>query len=257
MTSYGTYLSAAGIRNNSHRIDQISNNLANVETAGFKRALAEITERPAEASHARSDLKRVGDAIGGAPMVRDTLFDRAQGAFEPTGNPLDIALRGDGYLVVRQGEDGRGGVKLTRDGSLMVGDDGLLRTQHGHAVLGPDGRPVDLGGFPQRDLRVDATGTVSYFNQPLGTVAVMTAADPEAVRPTGGNLFTAGTDDFDDLVPATASVEGGLIERSNASPEIELIRLLDAQRQLETNARMLQFQDEATGKLVNTVGRIA
>lgn len=253
MSSYGTYLSAAAMMHNSHRIDLISNNLANVETGGFKRALATIAERrPADATDRRPE-----NALGGGPWLGPTQLDLSQGAFEPTGNPLDVALIGPGFLatVDDDGED----LKLTRDGGLHLDTAGFVVTnnQFPRRVLDADGNSINLFGIPAESMQVTKNGTILDRNGlPLAQLGFFDPPDPAALRPVGGNLFS-GVDDFEDLAASAESeVRGGFIERANVDPTVELTRMLDAQRQLEANARMIQQQDEATDKLVNVVGKV-
>ncbi|MEM6314743.1 MAG: flagellar hook-basal body complex protein, partial [Planctomycetota bacterium] len=120
MSTYGTYLSASGMMHAAQRIDMIANNLANLETAGFKRTLATIAERrPAQVSRVDERNK-----IGGGPWMGPTELDMSQGAFEPTGNPLDVALLGPGFIATA-GIDGDD-LHLTRDGGFTVDENGYL-----------------------------------------------------------------------------------------------------------------------------------
>ena len=110
--NYGLYLSATGVMTNSHQIDVISNNLANVETSGFRRQLATFRERPAEA---REDPVGAGgdrffDNVGGGQLLSPSAFDSEPGAIEETREPLDLAINGRGYFMVR---DAQGQERLT------------------------------------------------------------------------------------------------------------------------------------------------
>ena len=143
---YGLYLSATGVMTNSYRQDVIANNLANSETVGFKRDLARFQER-------KTALQERGgggdwsdpllEKLGGGVLAMPTLVDTQQGDLEPTGNPLDVAIQGDGYFAV----DSTSGKHLTRDGRFMTNRDGnlILSTDQGQHVLDDQGKPIKLG----------------------------------------------------------------------------------------------------------------
>ena len=254
MSSYGTYLSASAVRANVDRIDVVSNNLANVESGGFKRLLAGTIQRPIESRRTLSPRDRhpPADGIGGGVMTGPTRLDLSQGALETTGNPLDVALVGEGFFAV---QTAAGDVRLTRDGRFMTDADGRLVTQSGHRVLDDTGRPVTVGVVAASKINVADDGVISVADQPVGRIGVF--ATPAAPTPVGGNLYDAGIADAGTLAPGPAVLRARALERSNVDPTVELTRLLDAQRQLEANAGFIKYQDAATDKLVNVVGKVA
>ena len=131
--NYGLYLSAMGVLANSQRQDVIANNLANAETVGFKKDLALFKEQRTEAqlrgrAHQSNDLL---EPLGGGLVPSGTTLDLSQGPIENTSNPLDVAIVGDGYFAVRNGEN----LMLTRAGRFQVDRNGVLATDAGHPVL--------------------------------------------------------------------------------------------------------------------------
>ena len=253
---YGLYLSATGVISNSFRQDVIANNLANVETGGFKRALAVFHERPPEAAvdPSRKSGDPMLDRIGGGRFVSPTAFDHGQGGLETTGNPLDMAVQGRGYFAVA----GKAGAPLlTRNGSFLINDAGNLVTSDGAAlpVLGPDRLPINLLGHAATDLSVSADGVISAHGQEVARVGTFDVPDAAGLEPVGGNRFRPA--DPAALAAAPALIRGGAVERSNVDATVEMTRLIDAQRQLEANATLLKIQDSTLGKLVNDVPRIA
>ena len=206
---YGTYLSAAGMANEQARIDLIANNLANSETAGFKRILSVYQERRAPAGQPDA-LARM---TGGREMM-PTLLDRAQGGLEASDNPLDVALVGDGFLAVEK----NGARHLTRDGRLAVNAEGelSLAADPGVRVLdaATDG-PIRLGTLTPDQLRIDERGVVRNTadgDAPIGTLSLATA---DTVRPLGGGLLTATGPT---RPAADVQVRGGFVEQSNVRP---------------------------------------
>ncbi|MEM8872737.1 MAG: flagellar hook-basal body protein [Planctomycetota bacterium] len=254
MSSYGTYLSAAGMTHAAQRVDLIANNLANLETAGFKRTLATVTERrPADVTDTTGRNR-----IGGGPWMGPTILDLSQGAFEPTGNKLDVALLGPGFLATSEADGSD--LRLTRDGGFQISEEGYLTTNNAFPrfVLDHEGKPIDLAGVPLSKLNINKDGSITDANSyPIARIGFFEVDNPAALRPEGGNEFT-GVDDVADLTLSYGTeLRGGFVERANIDPTVEMTRMLLAQRQLEGNARMIQYQDTATEKLVNTVGKIS
>src|SRR5690349_15534621 len=144
--NYGLWLSATGIVTSSHRQDVIANNLANVETVGFKRNVPLFQQRLTEAQARRQPDDSDGklDRLGGGLLCAPTLIDQTQGDPEGTGNNLDVALQGKGYLSVT---DASGKQFLTRDGRMALNRDGnLVLATSGQRVLDAKGQPIALPG---------------------------------------------------------------------------------------------------------------
>ena len=143
---YGLYISAEGAQVQSRRLDVIANNIANVDTVGFKRDLAVMQSRNAEAverglvSPAGTDPWRGLNDVGGGVQFRQTVTDFSSGPLKKTGNPSDVALQGDGFFVVRKGQDRL----LTRAGNFRLTAAGDLVTQQGYPVLGEGNTPIAL-----------------------------------------------------------------------------------------------------------------
>src|SRR5512133_1500142 len=117
--NYGLYLSATGVLTNSYRQDVIANNLANSETVGFKKDLALFQQRLTEAQERRWPSSRSNPALemlGGGAFASPTSIDLTEGDLEPTDNPQDLAILGQGFFAVSE----QGQTRLTRDGRLMV-----------------------------------------------------------------------------------------------------------------------------------------
>src|SRR4051812_37307814 len=135
---YGLYQSAAGIQSSSYRQDVIANNIANAETAGFKRDIALFDQRLTEAQTRRgapgSDTNSLLENLGGGLLAHPTLVDTRQGDLEPTGNPLDVAIEGKGFFLVK---NTKGEKFLTRNGQFStdrVGNLILANTDGDHVL---------------------------------------------------------------------------------------------------------------------------
>jgi flagellar basal-body rod protein FlgG len=254
---YGLYQSAAGIQSSSYRQDVIANNIANAETAGFKRDIALFDERLTEAQARRnaagsSRSDPLLENIGGGLFAHPTLVDTRQGDLEPTGNPLDVAIEGKGFFLV---QNAKGEKFLTRNGQFSTDRAGnlILANTDGDQVLDEAGRPIRLPLAPAGALNIARDGTISAGPKPIARLGLYDVDDAGALKKQGETLIAFGNQP---LKAGTAVLRAEFIERSNVDPTTELAELMDTQRQLEANANMIRYQDQTLGRLVNEVGKI-
>jgi flagellar basal-body rod protein FlgF len=251
---YGMYLSATGVQTASHQQDVLANNLANAETSGFKRSMTLLKQRDVEAKamHAAGLRHPLQDNIGGGHLLSPTSIDFSQGGIEDTGNPFDLAVRGEGFLGVRVGQETR----LTRAGELMINNQGQLVNAQGFQVVNDQKQPISLTGYAQGELTIYEDGSIKRGQDLVAKIGLFDSTDKKALKNLGENLL-AITGDEAKMVPATGSLLSGYVERANVEPAVEITRLMETQRQLEANANMIKFQDTTLGRLVNEVGKIS
>lgn len=184
-------------------------------------------------------------------LTTGTVVDSSQGEQQTTGNPLDVALQGDGYFAVKSGSQ----IRLTRNGQFMVDRQGnlIMANGAGNPVLDNKQLPIHLESTAP--VEIDKDGTISQNSKPIGRLGVFTVTDPKKIVAQGGTLLAYPSDQ--DLIPASASFRSGAIERSNVDTTTELTSLMDVQRQLQANANMIQTQDETLDKLINDAGKIS
>jgi flagellar basal-body rod protein FlgF len=223
------------------RLDAITNNLANASTPGFK---AERIVQHAE---------RIGTAPSptavSTPITRDSLeTDFSQGPIEPTGNPLDVALSGPGFLVV----DGPQGERLTRRGNLALDAEGFLVTTDGWRVQGENG-DLHVGNGP---VAIAPDGNVRAGDLAVGRLRVVSVANPGALVREGGTTFAAGAQVPVDTAPGEVRVLQGALEGANLSPVENLVALIDAMRGYEAYMTAAQRMDQETGRAITDVGRV-
>ncbi|MBX2796562.1 MAG: flagellar hook-basal body complex protein [Myxococcales bacterium] len=211
------------------QIDVVANNLANAQTTGFKRERLAFEGKGAQSSYAR---------------VADGLMDRRDGVARATGRPLDVALQGQGWMMVAS-SDGGDGPLLTRDGQLHVDpNDGVLRTVHGAAVMGQAG-PIVVP--PDQSVSIDDQGVVHASED--GPVGQIRLVDGPA-EPLGANLWRPlGT--LTDVQPTLVS---GALEQSNVDPVIEMVALVEASRTFEMLQNVMKTSDQMDARL-NEFGR--
>ncbi|CAK9074874.1 Flagellar basal-body rod protein FlgG (Distal rod protein) [Durusdinium trenchii] len=243
---YGLYLSAEGAEAQSFRMEVITNNLANVNTPGFKRDLAVFQARYAEANIQGLDQPGSGSIndIGGGIEVRETETDYTMGPLKNTGAPTDFAVKGEGFFVIdRDGEQ-----MLTRSGNFMLTNEGDLVTQQGYPVLDPTGNAIviDPGQGPWQ-LTSDGSIAQAGTRRPL---ALVKPTSLDQLAKAGENLFRPLSEP-QPLEEKSRHVISGFLEQSGVSATLETMQLIEASRAFEANVSMIRHQDEMLNGLVN------
>jgi flagellar basal-body rod protein FlgF len=229
----------------------IANNLANVETVGFKRELAVLQARDAEAIEEGLDTVDSGsiNQIGGGIVLSETKTDFSQGPLKRTNMPKDVAIKGEGFFLVSKGDE----TLLTRAGNFDINSLGELVTQQGYQVLSESGTPMVISreGGP---WEITESGEL----QQGGLSQALALVKPESM----GDLVKMGENLFKSLAepqsipPGRRSVAPGHLEMSTAEPTTEMIAMIEASRLLEANVNMMKTQDEMLGGLINRLMRI-
>lgn len=242
---YGLYISAAGAHAQSQRVEVLSNNIANASTPGFKRELAVLQARHAEAIEQGEDYPgtRGINNVGGGVYMRETLTDFAQGVLKETHRPADLAIEGEGFFLVEKDNE----QFVTRAGNFEVAPDGRLVGPGNSTLLAEDGRPILLD--PSSPWHIDPSGVVIQ----AGTATSMALVKPRSL----GDLAKAGDNLFKPLAnvqpldPLARKVRSGYLEHSSSHPITEMTQLIEATRAYEANVRMIQNQDQTLGSLIS------
>jgi flagellar basal-body rod protein FlgF len=249
---YGLYLSAGGVMSSSYKQDVIANNLANSETTGFKRDIPAFRQRLTQAQESR----RPGDwsdpvleGLGGGLFVQPSQFDLQQGAIEKTGNPLDVAIEGNGFFAVSD----KGQTRLTRDGRFRLDQHGNLINNSGQSVVDDRGAAISIP--TDGPVSIDAKGAILERGKVVGQIGTFDVPDYSKLEKLGDGLLAYS--DANRILPTSTTVHGESLESSNVDPATELTELMDSQRQLEMNANMIHIQDTMLQRLVNDVGKIS
>lgn len=248
MSSYGLWLSAAGMKVQEHRQTLYANNLANATTTGFKHDLAMVLQRPVESREEPGAFRfahpRLDDLPGGI-NIRPPYQNFAQGPIEWTGRPLDVAIDGPGFFAVSDGTKTR----YTRDGGFARSATGELVLSSGGGrwrVLEEDGAPITVSatGGP---VHIGEDGTVRQDGEVAGRIALHVAEREQSLRKVGENLFEPANTAMH-MVPGTFRAESR--EGSNFDVMPGLAEMLEATRVYQLNATMIQLQDDVTDRLV-------
>ncbi len=244
---------ALGMSAQQMNVDIIANNLANVNTNGFKKSTLEFQDLLYETMHVgnRDGEKGKGNptglqvGLGNRAIATTRAF--SEGNVSETGNPLDIAINGKGFFHVEMPD---GSYAYTRDGSLKMNAEGKIVTNAGQAVL-----PEIIIPENARSISVSEDGVVSVMlngeseAQELGQIELVSFMNPAGLEAIGGNLFVQ-TQASGDPVYGAPAMDGmgalmqGYLEKSNVDVAEEMINLIVAQRAYEMNSKAVKTADE-------------
>jgi flagellar basal-body rod protein FlgF len=235
----GVYTSASGMVAHQTRMDILANNLANVDTPGFKADLVTIDQSAIPANLMSTPLAPLSTVEVGRPGL-----NLAPGDLKTTGNPLDLAIVGPGLFVVETPQ----GERYTRAGNFVRNAEGFLATPEGLRVLGADG-PVQV---PESGFRVDSNGRLSEG----GSLRFVGGESLDGLMKVGGTLFAVvdGAQPPADLPEAT--VVQGQLEGSNVSVVMSMVEMLATMRTYEAYQKTIQALDQTVGQAANELGRV-
>jgi flagellar basal-body rod protein FlgG len=236
----GMYTSASAMLPRVRKQEMLANNLANAGTTGFKKDrmfTKELSRAVERQMPKRTDWEN--------PMVDRMYVDVVPGVFDKTGNPLDLAIEGDGFFTVT-GPDGQ--TYLTRSGAFQVDGQGFLIFPGGYQVTG-EGGPIQVGNG---DVTVGETGEVQINGITADRILPKSVADVTSLERVGDSLFVVPASE--ELLPAiSASIRQGYLETSNVDVVREMVEMIVSYRTYEANARAIQSQDNSLDHLFTKV----
>lgn len=258
------FAGVSGLRSHQTMMDVVGNNIANVNTAGYKSSRTTFQEALTQV--VRGGTGGVAAAAGGINPLQLGLGARlaavdgvfTQGASQVTGRATDVAIQGEGFFVVRSG----GADFYTRAGAFAFDATGNLVGPSGEMVVGVDGNPINVPALETyTDVAIDGQGRIigrdpAGVEVELGQIAVATFANPGGLERVGGSLFaaTANSGAAQNGVAGTdgrGSLQAGTLEMSNVDLAQEFTNLILAQRGFQANARTITASDEMLQDLVN------
>ena len=250
----GIYSSATGMYAEYNTENNISDNLANLQTPGFKEKSSVLQDFTAVLYNSAGDpTGTIGTetAIGNfgyAPTVRDYGLNLAQGAPKYTGSPLDLMVVGNGFFRARAGNQ----TLLTRNGNFHRAANGQLQTVEGYPVLNDTGQPITL---PAGTVTFDRGGNLLVNGKPVDRLGLANVATGQPLTDVGNGFFTGPSTAIPANAANTAVVEGYL-ETSNVDMTTQTTAMLSAQRAYQADAQMLQMQDNTLGLAVSDLGKV-
>jgi flagellar basal-body rod protein FlgG len=235
----GLYTAAAGMAAQQQRMDHLANDVANVNTSGYKHVRTGFRDL-VYGQTGRGAAATVTAGSGSASQIVGRSF--AQGALQSTGQPLDVALQGPGFLQVRTAQ---GQLGLTRDGSLQVSNTGQLTTSTGATVVPPINFP---NGTNMQEVAIGPDGTITAGTRRIGQLTAVDVASPQALTSIGDNLFAANAQSGAPR-PAAASTTfaGGSLEGSNVDLADAMVDMMDSQRAFQLASKAIEQQDQMMG----------
>ena len=256
------YTAATGMESLQTKLDVIANNLANVNTTGFKKARANFEDlfyrqETLPGSGESAEQTATGIAIGLGSKVSSTQTNFGQGAFQQSNSPLDVAIEGNGFFQVTD-INGQtvytraGNFSINANGEIVLGSASVGRRLADGITLPPDARGVEIAPDGTIQYRDATTNTLTT----AGNLQLAMFANPEGLLKLGDNLF-APTDASGSATPTAPGQDGaGLLrqnalEASNVEPVQELIDLITTQRAFELNAQTIQAGDQILQLIAN------
>lgn len=230
MITPGIYSAARALSYWERVADVTAANLANTDTDAFKAIRITASLQPWYR----------------APYPVSSI-DLSQGALQVTGRPLDVALEGDGFLVVSTPE----GERLFRGGQLRLDATGLLVDAHGDPVLGENGPIVTAGS----EIEITADGTVVVDGRVADRLRIV-VADPTGLQKVGAGRFVADPGTIAVADPALVRVHQGALEQANIDAIEAMVDMIQAQRAYQANINVMHALDDALGVLTGQVGRV-
>jgi flagellar basal-body rod protein FlgG len=226
----GIYAAAAGMAAQQTRLDAIANDLANVDTTGYKTERVGFRDLVYNAEN--------GMPTGAGATVVDAGRSSLQGPLVASDNPLALAIDGPGYFQVRRSD---GTVCLTRDGDLSLDATGSIVTTGGNQLVPPLRVPK---GASAADISIATNGTVSVGGRPIGSVQLVDVPAPSGLLAVGSTMFIP-TAASGAAAPVQARIVQHQLEQSNVDAGKAMTDMLDAQQSFSLASRALQMQDQA------------
>jgi flagellar basal-body rod protein FlgF len=220
----GYYAAYTALLSRTEALDTVANNLANASTTGYRaqRNVFSSVLNQAQGSSLNRTINNYGTLSG-------TTLDQTQGALLKTGNDLDVAIEGPGYLAVQT----TGGTMYTRNGSLQISSRGQLVTAAGDAVLGDRGA-ISL---PPGPVSISEDGTISSSGAIAGKLKIVEFKDGAALTSAGQTYYSAPANT--EIAATKSGIRQGMLESSNVNPVSSMVELITAQRSAEMMQRAL------------------
>lgn len=243
--SHNLYVAMSGAMSRMNELDLIANNLANSDTSGFKR-LQSVFSATLQERIRDVDGNIIEGAAGRVHSSQSTpAIDLSSGGIRQTGNPLHVAIQGDGFFQIETPE----GPRFTRAGNFSVSAEGALVTPTGYSVTG-DGGPIEVG---TRSAQITSSGIVlDQAGNDLGKLSLVRFDDPTALKHEGGSLFRTEPGTEPVAVDEVTLAENSL-ESSNVKPVEELASMVMVQRVFEISMRIMQAEDQSTQRLLREI----
>lgn len=256
----GLYTAYTGMINEQHRMDTMTNNLANADTIGFKKEGTTSQAFDTVLAYKIKDKSEAGGLprrIGGMNMgvkIGENYVDYSEGGLKETGNTFDLALSSNGFFTIEYtNKAGDTSTLYTRDGNFTMDSQGYLRTQDGDYVLNDRGRRIRLN--PALDTSIDRAGNVYQDGSQVAALGITDFEDYDYLERFGENYFQA-VEGAKETEPTETQIYSGFLEMANVSIVTEMVNMISIQRQYESNQKLITTYDETLDTAVNQLGKV-
>lgn len=232
----GIYHIARSLNSKIKSIDVLANNLANINSTGFKKQIP------------FQEYLNKNDEI----QVKQTT-DYTQGEVILSANPLDIAISGDGYFLLKTDN----GTELTRNGKFHISDDGFLVNGNGDKVLGNNGEISfsDLMETDNPSITISKTGEIKIGETNVDSLAVVNLENPQEAMRTSNSNFAVPNDNYTTASPQNYEIVQGYLEESNVNPILEMQTMIETNKDYESAYKIMRYLDQTMEKS-NQIGRV-
>lgn len=243
-------LSGYSMVNRMAQLELVSNNVANLNTTGYKRddVFVQAVNRQLDR------LTRAGQTAPARFPYALQRLDFSQGSLAETNEPLDVAISGDGFFVIETPD----GEAYTRNGRFTLNPDNVLTNMDGDPVLGQGGSiQIQTDENSPNEILINGQGEIFLDNNIVGQLQIVRAENPDGLVKIGGNLFRP-TDPEAVMIPVEEpAVRQGFLEDANVNAVAEMINMMELVRQFEIDQKVVHTQDELLERAANQIGRVS
>ncbi len=255
----GLYTAYTGMINEQHRMDTMTNNLANASTVGFKKEGATsqsfddiLTVKIKDQSVGLQNVQRIGTNNPGV-KIGENYTDYTQGSFRVTDNTYDLALGGEGFFAIEYtNKAGETSTMYTRAGQFTLNRDGYLVNENGDYVLGTQNQRIRLNTL--QDSEISSNGTITQNGVEVARIQVTDFEDYNYLEKFGETYYRPV--EGARTVQTGATVNSGYLEMSNVQVVSEMVNLIAITRAYESNQKIIQTYDDTLDVAVNQLGRV-
>ncbi len=233
------------------QMDAIANNIANMNTTGFKKESVMFEQALVDARNSGPRRDKIAFAT-----ERGTYRTLRDGPLTPTGNPLDLAISGSGYFQVQTDD----GARYTRNGNFRINADGFLTTNEGFLVLDDSGLAAGLPGSPieigtqTTNITITDDGLINTPDGPVARLALARFDAPQEMRKTGNSLYST---DEPPKQATDSTVRQGMLEGSNVQAVIEMTRMIDVLRSYQSTQKLLETDNDLQRRAIERLAQVS
>jgi flagellar basal-body rod protein FlgG len=242
--------------------DTIANNLANINTTGFKQSnivfkdIQETAINKLEKNKGMIERSYQLGSLSNGSTSDALVIDFTQGGLKQTGNTFDVALNGDGFFKVKMPN---GNIGYTRNGNFMLQTDGTLVTKENMSVLDADNLPIqiDLTDKQAKDIIITTDGTINLGKQTVGKMDLVDFNDKINIKALGNSTYVPTNPKKNIPIPTTnCTLVQGSLEASNGNIVTSMVNSINAQRSYESLNNVIQMNSKTLEKTISTVGAV-